>query len=225
VNRALVRTTLGAVAGVLAVLLLASPAWAHTEIEIDHPQGGATDVTMRVTSEAENSSAGIASVQMQLPAGISPAQVTLVSGPAGWTLTRTSDGFTVSGAPLTVKTDAKFTVKLAQLPPAGGVLVFKTLVTYTDGKVDRWIEEPSAGNPSPKDPAPTVSVRPGARPPSTSPSSAAPSAPASAAPDTPVSSPVAAGSGGGGTTLWWIVGGVVVLVALATVVQVLRRRR
>jgi hypothetical protein len=90
---------------VVGVLLLGSPAFAHTEIEVDNPQGGATGVTMTVTAEAENDSAGIASVRMVLPAGITPAQVSLVSGPTGWTLTPGPDGFTVAGAPLAVKTD------------------------------------------------------------------------------------------------------------------------
>ncbi len=216
------RTAAVAVAGVLGVLLLGSPAYAHTEIEVDNPQGGATNVTMTVTAEAENDSAGIASVRMVLPAGIAPAQVSLASGPAGWTLTPGSDGFTVAGTPLAVKTDAKFAVKLAHLPPAGGVLVFKSLVTYTNGDVDRWIEEPTTGNPSPKNPAPTVSVRPGAVVPSAT-AAASPSASPVASPSAFVT-PTAAAQKTSNGTVWWIVGAVLVLAVAAATVFLLRRR-
>jgi hypothetical protein len=216
------RVLLVAVAAVLGVLSLGSPAFAHTEIEVDNPQGGATGVTMTVTAEAENDSAGIASVRIVLPTGIAPAQVSLVGGPAGWTLTPTPDGFTVAGTPLAVKTDAKFAVKLAQLPAAGGVLVFKSLVTYTNGDVDRWIEEPTADNPSPKNPAPTVSVRPGA------------AVPSSAPPTVPSSSPVASPSAyatpaapapkSSNGAVWWILGAVLVLAVAGGAVFLLRRR-
>jgi len=219
--RTTVRTAAGAAIGLAAVLLFASPAWAHTEIEIDNPQGGATNVTMTVNAEAENDSAGIRSVQMQLPAGITPAQVTLASGPAGWTLAPDATGFTVSGTPLPVKTDAKFVVKLAQLPPAGGILTFKTLVTYTDGRVDRWIEEPTTGNPSPKDPAPQVSVRPGAAPPSPS-ATPSPVAPTTAAAASAAASPKSSNSTG---TVWLVVLGLVGLAALSTAGLLWRRRR
>jgi hypothetical protein len=217
-----VRAALAAAAGVLGALLLVSPAFAHTEIEVDNPQGGATGVTMRVTAEAENDRAGIASVRIVLPAGIAPAQVSLVSGPAGWTLTPGPDGFTVAGSPLAVKTGATFAVKLAQLPPAGGVLVFKSLVTYTDGRVDRWIEEPSTDNPSPKNPAPTVSVRPAAAVPGASVPSASPAGSPSAF-VTPVRSAPAQKTGGGTTAL--IVGAAVLLALLAATALLWRRRR
>jgi hypothetical protein len=219
-TRTPVRTAVGAVLGLAAVLLFASPAWAHTEIEIDNPQGGATNVTMTVNAEAENDSAGIRSVQMQLPAGITPAQVTLSSGPAGWTLAPDATGFTVSGAPLPVKTDAKFVVKLAQLPPAGGILTFKTLVTYTDGKVDRWVEEPTTDNPSPKEPAPQVSVKPGVvvAPPSGTPS---PTAPATTTAASAAATPKSSDSTG---TVWLIVVALVVLAALVAGGLLWRRR-
>jgi len=221
--RTLVRTAVGAVIGLMAVLLLAGPAWAHTEIELDNPQGGATNVMMTVRAEAENDSAGIGSVQMQLPAGISPAQVTLSSGPAGWTLARDAQGFTVSGPPLPVKNDAKFVVRLAQLPAAGGILTFKALVAYTDGKVDRWIEEPSANDPSPKEPAPQVSVKPGAV---ATPLAPAPPAPTGSATTAAPATANAAPKPSGGTGILWLVGsGLVVLAALAAGGLLWYRRR
>jgi hypothetical protein len=224
-SRRLIRTATVAVTAGLALLVLGSPAWAHTEIEIDNPQGGATGVTMTVNAEAESDSAGIASVQMALPAGIAPAQVSLTSGPAGWTLTQGADGFTVAGAALPVHKDAKFVVKLAQLPPAGGVLVFKTLVTYSNGKVDRWIEEPTPSNPNPPDPAPTVSVRPGAAVATSAPPSTAPAASPTTGPATPTSATAQPAASGGNGLVWLVVTGVLVLAALAGTLFALRRRR
>jgi hypothetical protein len=208
--------------GVVVVLLgWGAAGWAHAEVEIDNPVGGATNVTMRVTAEAESSSAGIASVRMVLPAGIDPAAVTLTSGPSGWKLTPGSDGFTVAGAALRVKTDAKFAVKLAALPAAGGVLAFKTLVTYSDGTVDRWIEVPSGSN-TPPNPAPTVSVRPGAAPaPPASPSPAASVAPSPSL-DSP--SPATADPAGGSGATPWIIAIVAVVVVAGAAAALLARR-
>src|SRR5206468_3353957 len=137
-----------------ATLAFAAPAFAHTEVELDQPQAGAANVSMSVTAEAENDRAGILSVQMVLPEGMAPADVSLVSGPAGWTLTQTANGFTVAGKPLRTGTDAKFVVRLAKIPETATTLAFKTLVNYADGKVDRWIEVPSPQNPKPDSPAP-----------------------------------------------------------------------
>jgi len=214
-----------AAVSVVAVLATAAPALAHAEVVIDNPQAGATNVTMTMTAEAESPTAGIASVRVVLPEGIAPSQVMLVSGPAAWTLTAGADGYTVAGPPLRVKTDAKYAVRLAQLPVAPTVLVFKTLVTYSDGRVDRWIEPPSAANPNPDQPAPTVTLRPAAAvPPSPSPvkTSAAPTT-ASAA-QSP--SPAAAAKSGGGGGPAWLVAGVAALAAIAgaTLLAVRRRR-
>ena len=70
----------------LAVAAVASPAWAHVDVSADKPQAGATNVTVTFTSEAESGSAGIMSEQVTLPAGITPDQVRLGTGPVGWVL-------------------------------------------------------------------------------------------------------------------------------------------
>lgn len=211
------------VAGValLAVLGIATPALAHTKVVIDNPQAGATNVTMTMTSEAESGKAGIVSVHVVLPEGITPDQVTLVSGPAGWTLTRTQDGYTVAGKALPVHTDAKLVARIAQLPATATVLIFKTLVTYSDGKVDRWIELPTASNPNPDQPAPTVSLKPAAVVATTA--AATPSS-AGAPATTAAAAPTRAAAPGGGSALPWIIGAVVLAAAVAGFVLVRRRR-
>jgi len=214
--------TLAALAALACTLAVAAPAFAHTEIELDNPQAGATNVTMNVTAEAENDGAGIVSVRLVLPDGIAPTDASLVSGPAGWTLTQGTDGVTVAGAALKIGTDAKFTVRLAQLPATASVLVFKSLVTYQDGKVDRWIEVPGPSNLKPDHPAPVVSLRPApvvatSAPPTTGAPSPTPSAPTSVAPR--------AAANKGGTGLGWLIAVLVVLVAAAAVGYVVVRRR
>jgi uncharacterized protein YcnI len=224
VNRSLARLGTVAVAALAAVLAFAAPALAHTEIELDHPQAGATNVTMNVTAEAENDAAGILSVRMVLPSGITPAQVSLVTAPQRWTLGQTSDGFAVAGAPLAKHTDATFAVRFAQLPANATTLVFKTLVMYANGDIDRWIEVPSTSVPNPDHPAPVVTLQPAAAAPtSAAPTTGAPSpsgAPSSSAPAT------TSAQSAGGTAGWWL-GGLLALVVVAGLAAwlVMRRRR
>jgi len=152
---------LAAVAGLVtaASLAVAAPALAHAQATIDNPQAGAGNVVLTLSAEAESTTAGIKSLEVTLPGGIQPAQVSLIQAPAGWSFSRTGQGFTVSGTALAVGTPAKATLRIAQLPVTSQVLAFRTVVTYGDGKVDRWIEVPSTDAPSPPDPAPTVSLR------------------------------------------------------------------
>jgi uncharacterized protein YcnI len=224
VNRSLARLGTVTVAALAAVLAFAAPALAHTEIELDHPQAGATDVTMNVTAEAESDAAGIQSVQMVLPDGIAPTQVSLVTAPPRWTLSQLANGFSVGGTALATHADAKFAVRFAQLPASATTLVFKTLVTYANGAVDRWIELPSTSVPNPDHPAPSVTLQPAAAAPtSAAPTTGAPSpsdAPSSSAPAT------ASATSAGGTAGWWL-GGLLALVVAAGLVAwlVVRRRR
>lgn len=155
---------LAAVAGLATAALLgiAAPALAHAQATIDNPQAGAGNVLLTLNAEAESTTAGIKSLEVTLPGGIQPAQVSLADAPGGWTFARTTQGFTVAGSALAVGTPAKTSLRIAQLPATAQVLAFRTLVTYNDGKVDRWIEVPSTAVPEPPNPAPTVSLKPAA---------------------------------------------------------------
>jgi hypothetical protein len=188
---------------------LATPALAHTEATIDNPQAGATNITLTLNAEAESDTAGIKGLEVVLPEGITPDQVSLATAPSGWKLASTAQGFTIAGTTLPVGTDAKASLRLEQLPAAATVLAFKTLVNYSDGQVDRWIEVRTSGGPEVKDPAPTVSLKAasaGAVLPATSPT-AAPATNAQAA-------PIADTSANSGPTDW-IIGGAVLFVVVA----------
>ncbi|MEV0807646.1 DUF1775 domain-containing protein [Micromonospora sp. NPDC050200] len=186
------RVALAAAAGVAIAVALAAPASAHVEVVADKPQAGARDVTITFTGEAESTSAGIQSERVVLPSGISPQQVRLAKAPTGWKLSGSPDGFTVAGPPLKVGQDAVFAITVAQLPSDATELPFKTLETYSDGTVARWIEIPQPGQPEPANPAPVLKLKPAAAAPtgaSPTPSSASPT-PSSAAP-TPTHRPTA----------------------------------
>ncbi|WP_354638974.1 DUF1775 domain-containing protein [Kitasatospora camelliae] len=222
-------------AALAAVLALAVPAAAHVEVKSTPAQALAVDAVVAFDAEGENPGSGITEVKVTLPAGIAPGDVTLAEGPKGWTLKPTADGFAVSGPALGASKDAAYKVKVRQLPDAKE-LAFKSVVTYADGKVDRWIELPQ-GAAKPAHPAPVLKLSaaaPGATPlaaatTAAAPSSAAAAAPAPVQPSAPASAaaeasaPVAQSGGssvGGAVTI----GLVVALVVLVGGVVWWRRR-
>jgi len=223
-----VATPIAAVAG---ALLLAGPAFAHVEVESETPQALATAVMVDFDAEGESGTAGITEVRVSLPTGIAPSDLVLVHGPSGWTLKPTEDGYTVAGPALTPGKSAAYTIKVRQLPDAKE-LAFKSLVTYSDGHVDRWIELPQAGVKL-EHPAPVLKLSaaaPGATPVATASPTAAASAPASSAAPLPAAPTTAAASqaaaelaktsgGGGGVVI-----AVIVAAVCTTGVLVWRRR-
>ena len=205
--------------GTMAATMFGAPAWAHVEVSADNPQAGARNVTLTFVGEAESTKAGIASEQIILPAGITPQDVRLDKAPSGWTLTATADGYKVAGKALPIGENATHSVIIAQLPTDATELVFKTLETYGDGSVQRWIEIPVAGQAEPENPAPVLKLTPASTTAAPTPTTAPAAAPTTSAPAAPTPS--------GSTTGWWI--GAIVIVVLAAIaagiVEVRRRRR
>ncbi|MFG2335366.1 DUF1775 domain-containing protein [Streptomyces yangpuensis] len=152
--------------GALVLLgLSAGPAAAHAGVTASDPRALAENVTLSFTSEAESDSAGIAELRVVLPKGIAPDAVTLKDAPEGWKLTATPDGYSIGGTALATGTDAEYSITVRQLPDEKS-LVFKTLETYGDGKVSRWIEVPKGGE-KVDNPAPVLELKaaaPGAEP-------------------------------------------------------------
>jgi uncharacterized protein YcnI len=200
-------TTVGVLAG-LGVLAGAGPAAAHVEVSADKSRAGATDVTLTFHGEAENPS-GIKSERVVLPEGIAPADVTLVKAPAGWTFQATADGFTVGGKALASGKDAEWKVKVAKLPDGETRLSFRTVETYADGEVSRWIEIQEEGEEESENPAPLITLKPG---PSTAPATTSPAPAASSAAPVPSAVPSApatiqaepTGNADEGSSTWWI---------------------
>lgn len=206
---------------VLALLSGAGPASAHVEVRVEPARAGARDAVVTFTAEAESGTAGISSVQVQLPDGIAPGEVTLVSGPPGWALTVSPDGYTVSGPPLPVGAELGYAVEVRQLPNTAAV-AFKTVQSYTDGTADRWIGLTGPDGAAPEHPAPVATLAPatGSPPPSTTSTSAEPSTGAAGARPT---SP--AGDGGPPAMAWAGLAAAVVLAAGLVFVLVRRRAR
>lgn len=185
-----------------AVLLAAGTGTAAAHVHVDAP--GAVAGTGPVTLEfsaASEAAAGITAMRTRLPAGIAPADVSLASGPAGWTLTPTAQGFEVGGPALPSGADAEYAVTVASLPAGVTELAFPTVQVYADGTEDAWIEQEVPGGPEPELPAPVLAVAPGAAAPSTSAPAPATPTGADAAPAT-ATTPVPAtaadeGTGGG----------------------------
>lgn len=219
------RLCVAAAGAVTAVLLTAVPAAAHTEVEADKAQALAENVTVSFHAEAESDTSGIKEVRVVLPEGIAPADVTYGEGPKGWRFSATDDGYTVKGAELKTGESAEYSVVVRQLPDAEEV-PFKTLQTYGDGHVDRWIELDENG----ENPAPTLKLKaaaPGAKPASPSPSASASPSPTPEK-TTPAASPQAADTEkddeGGLSASAWTGIGAGILVAAAAVVFAVRRR-
>ncbi len=204
-------------------LATAGPAAAHTEVEADGARALEKNVALTFTAESESSSAGISKLEVILPQGITPQDITYKKGPKGWKLAPTGRGYTVSGPKLAVGEDAQYVVTVRQLPDAE-TLVFKTLQSYSDGQVDRWIELEDEdegdghGHPAPrlelKPAAPgaaSVSPTPTATPtptPSTSSTSAEPAADDTDGDDEgmPLAVPLGIGAAvlvAGGAVWWW----------------------
>ncbi|WP_329273308.1 DUF1775 domain-containing protein [Streptomyces pseudovenezuelae] len=156
-TRAAGRPAAAGAAALTAVLTLADPASAHAEVEADIPRALARNLTLPFVSEAESDSAGFQRVRVVLPDGIAPGDVTLADAPRGWKRKATSDGYTVVGPALNTGTDAEHKVRIRRLPDARQ-LVFKTVETYADGEISRWIELPTGGA-APEQLAPVLEVQ------------------------------------------------------------------
>ncbi|WP_329182863.1 DUF1775 domain-containing protein [Actinacidiphila glaucinigra] len=155
------RTGIVVMAASAAVLAVAAPAAAHAEVSASTAQALAENVTLTFESEAESASAGFTKIRIVLPDGIATDTVRLKEAPKGWKLAAGADGYTVGGPALAPGTNAEHSIVVRQLPDASS-LAFKTLETYSDGEVSRWIEVPKKGQAEPENPAPVLDLKPAA---------------------------------------------------------------
>jgi uncharacterized protein YcnI len=160
-----------AAAGVLTAAGVAS---AHVTVHPESYAKGATDgvLTFRVPNEEDTAST--TKVQVFLPTD-HPVLGVLVTPQDGWTAkvttsklntpVKTDDGTITDAVSQITWTGGKigpgqyqdFNVAFGQLPDDTGQLTFKTLQTYSDGKIVRWIEE-SQGGEEPDNPAPVLKL-------------------------------------------------------------------
>jgi uncharacterized protein YcnI len=155
--------------GALIALLLAiaAPALGHVEVSPDSaPKGDGATFTFDVEDERDN--ANEVGVEIVLPPDVPPRDVD-PAAPLGWTtdLNEASTSVKFTHAKPGSDGDQTFTLTVDPLPNAGE-LVFKTLVTYDNGDIDRWIDVPTGGE-EPPHPAAVVKLTGGAATPKTSP--------------------------------------------------------
>ncbi|MEV6005697.1 YcnI family protein [Streptomyces sp. NPDC051976] len=165
--------TVAAFAGA-TVLLAAVPAFAHVTVQpASAAKGSYSTVAFKVPNEQD--SASTIKIEVNLPADHPIASVSLQPVP-GWTakvttakLTtplKTDDGtvneavtkIVWSGGKIAPGQFQQFPVSLGPLPDNADSLVFKTLQTYDNGQVVRWIEVPQAGAAEPENPAPKLTL-------------------------------------------------------------------
>ncbi|MEV4756965.1 YcnI family protein [Micromonospora sp. NPDC049559] len=171
------------------VLGLAAPASAHVTVNPkDATQGGYGRVAFRVPTESDTAST--TKVEVNLPENAPVASVSTMPVP-GWTVSvekrKVDPPIQVHGSAVTeavskitwtatgdaaIKPEQfqEFGVSLGPLPQVDQ-MVFKTLQTYSDGNIVRWIDEPvAAGAEEPEHPAPVLKLTPAAEPGANAPS-------------------------------------------------------
>ena len=156
------------------VLTAAGAAFAHVTVHPGSYAKGATDgvLTFRVPNEEDTAST--TKVQIFLPTD-HPVLGVLVTPEEGWTAkvtttklktpVKTDDGTITDAVSEVTWTGGRirhgeyqdFNVAFGQLPDNADELTFKTLQTYSDGKVARWIEEEKGGE-EPENPAPVLKL-------------------------------------------------------------------
>jgi uncharacterized protein len=139
--------------------------------------GGFATLGLQVPNERDDAST--TKIEVQLPTD-SPLASVSVEPHAGWshkedvtkltTPVRTDDGeitdavsritWTADNPAAAIKPGefAQFRISVGPLPDKAGTLAFKTLQTYSNGEVVRWIDVAPSGGPEPEHPAPTLSV-------------------------------------------------------------------
>jgi periplasmic copper chaperone A len=139
---------------VVASVGLAAPALAHVEVSPETAEKGGS-ATFSFNVEDEQDAANEVTVEIYLPPGLSQTNVRgKTSG--GWEATFTNaPSVRFSHAAPGPDGDQTFTLTVDSLPDSDE-LVFKTVVTYDNGEVDRWIDLPAAEEPP--HPAPVVKL-------------------------------------------------------------------
>jgi periplasmic copper chaperone A len=158
-----------------SIVLAASPAWAHVEVDPgSEPRASAVVFAFRVPNEEQSASS--VRLDVQFPTD-HPFLNVLVEDKPGWTFTTqtgplpkpvtTDDGtfttavtevsWVATGSGIPPGAFERFNV-FATTPSSGSKVTFKAIQTYSNGDVVRWIELPVKGAPKPDHPAPVLNL-------------------------------------------------------------------
>jgi len=218
-------TALGAV---VVVALAAAPAFAHSEFRPDRAAAGTT-TPVNLFVENEQSDAGTVKVELHFP---DDQRITLAALPTapGWTTS--VQGGSIGGPVTDViwsrttaqPEDVLVPITLGPLPSSAARLQFKVVQTYSNGEVDRWIEEWPAGAPEPEMPGPVLEVTGSASTTAAAPTVAS-TVPATAPPTTVAEPATTDDDDDSNAALPIIIAVIVILVGGAGAYLALRRRR
>ncbi|MER7591039.1 YcnI family protein [Micromonospora sp. NPDC127501] len=169
-------------AAATAVLGFAGPASAHVTVNPkEATQGGYARVAFRVPNESDTAST--TKLEVVLPENAPVGSVSTMPVP-GWTVTtekrKVDPPIEVHGSQLTEAVSKitwtasgeagvkpgqfqEFPVSMGPLPQVDS-MVFKTLQTYSDGNISRWIDDPAPGAEEPEHPAPVLTLAAAAAP-------------------------------------------------------------
>ena len=163
-----------AVAG-SAVLLLCSPAFAHVSVQPEGTaaKGGYAVVNFRVPNERDNASTTQLEVNFPID---QPLTSVMPQDVPGWTVTveksKLDKPLTVHGKQVNEAVTKvtwtggkiepgkfqQFPLSVGKLPENADQMVFKSIQTYDNGEVVRWIEETKEGAAEPQNPAPVLKL-------------------------------------------------------------------
>jgi len=155
------------------MLGVATPAFAHVTVQPgEATQGGFATVAFQVPNERDDAST--VQVEVTFPAD-HPIPFVSTQPVEGWTvqvdkapldtpisgegedITEAVSTITWSGGSIAPGTFQRFPVSMGPLPETAS-LEFKSLQTYSDGEVVRWIETVTPGGEEPERPAPTLTL-------------------------------------------------------------------
>jgi periplasmic copper chaperone A len=224
-----------AAGALIGAVTFASAAAAHVTVSPSSaPQGAFTSIVFRVPTESDTASTTKVDVHLDMNNPIATVDYQALPG---WTTKVTvskltkpitdDDGnqvtqavseivWTADSAATAIKPGQflEFPVELGPLPKTGSI-AFKTLQTYSDGSVVRWIDPTPPGGPEPENPAPVLTLASADAPAGSAGASAAPSDTSSAAPTVTAgaaATPAASGGSSSGAVTIAIIGGLLGLV-------------
>ena len=162
----------------IALVVAASPAWAHVKINPSEAPKG-SDAVLAFVVPNEESNATTTKIVVQFPHD-HPIADALTQPIAGWTAKvamfhttqaiQTDSGpvndavdtvtWTAQGSGVPVGAFQEFSVSVG-LPSDASELQFPTVQTYSDGKTVSWVQQTPPGGPEPDNPVPVLTLTSG----------------------------------------------------------------
>lgn len=168
------RVALAAALTAGTVLVLSGPAFAHVSVQPgEATKGGYATIDFKVPNERDDASTTQLEVNFPID---QPLTSVMPQDVPGWTVTveksKLDKPLTVhgkqineavtkvtwSGGKIEPGKFQQFPLSVGKLPESADQMVFKSIQTYDNGEVVRWIEEATAGASEPQNPAPVLKL-------------------------------------------------------------------